>query len=57
MSDLINIQSLLADKASTEKGLNALQAWAEANPTKTDAIKWLIGGGVAGYTLNSTLGN
>tara|TARA_R110000868_G_C10970396_1_gene769732 strand:+ start:1679 stop:3043 length:1365 start_codon:yes stop_codon:yes gene_type:complete len=57
MSDLINIQSLIADKASTQKGLNALQAWSEANPNKTDAVKWLVGGGIVGYGLNSALGN
>ncbi len=40
MTELFNLNDVVATKATKEKGLNAIQTWIKQNPTKAKIIGW-----------------
>ena len=56
MTDLFNLQDIVATKAIKEKGLNAFQSWIKKNPVKAKIIGYGVGGTVVDKALKMTTG-
>lgn len=54
MTQLYDLIDMLKTTAVKEKGMSALKVWMNANPTKSTAIKFIIGAGLADAGLKAT---